>query len=164
MRLAGEQLAGRPGGGRCRRDAPASTWRPAAGLDVDDGVLVDEAQRTSAAGVLAAGDMARPRDGVRIEHWHAAREGGERAALAMLDQPLPPRRAPWFFSEVAGVTLDVLGTATAWDEIVAMPGLFAYVTDGRVVQLAVIDGCRRRSKRHAGWSRIEYAAAAPCPD
>ena len=84
--------------------------------------------------------MARPRDGVRIEHWHAAREGGERAALAMLDQPLPPRRAPWFFSEVAGITLDVLGTATAWDEIVAMPGLFAYVTDGRVVQLAVIDG------------------------
>ena len=69
--------------------------------------------------------MARPRDGVRIEHWHAAREAGERAALAMLDQPLPPRRAPWFFSEVAGITLDVLGMATAWDEIVAMPGLFA---------------------------------------
>ena len=53
---------------------PGSTWRPAAGLDVDDGVLVDEGQRTSAAGILAAGDMARPRDGVRIEHWHAARE------------------------------------------------------------------------------------------
>ncbi len=139
VRLAGEQLPADlvvAGVGV----VPRVDLAAAAGLDVDDGVLVDEGQRTSAAGILAAGDMARPRDGVRIEHWHAAREGGERAALAMLDQPLPPRRAPWFFSEVAGVTLDVLGTATAWDEIVAMPGLFAYVTDGRVVQLAVIDG------------------------
>ena len=139
VRLAGEQLPADlvvAGVGV----VPRVDLAAAAGLDVDDGVLVDEGQRTSAAGILAAGDMARPRDGMRIEHWHAAREGGERAALAMLDQPLPPRRAPWFFSEVAGITLDVLGMATAWDEIVAMPGLFAYVTDGRVVQLAVIDG------------------------
>ena len=112
----------------------------AAGLDVDDGVLVDAGQRTSAFGIFAAGDMARPRDGVRIEHWHSAREAGERAALAMLGQPLPPRRAPWFFSEVAGITLDVLGMATAGDDIVAMPGVFARVSEERVVQLAVIDG------------------------
>ena len=139
VRLAGELLAADlvvAGVGV----VPRVDLAAAAGLDLDDGVLVDEGQRTSAAGIFAAGDMARPRDGVRIEHWHAAREGGERAALAMLDQPLPPRRAPWFFSEVAGVTLDVLGTATAWDEIVEMPGMFAHVTDGRVVQLAIIDG------------------------
>ncbi len=139
MRLAGEHLAAElvvAGVGV----SPRVELAAAAGLDVDDGVLVDDGQRTSAADIFAAGDMARPRDGSRIEHWHAAREAGERAALAMLDQPLPPRRAPWFFSEVAGITLDVLGSATAWDEIVTMPGLFAHVTDGRVVQLAVIDG------------------------
>jgi NADPH-dependent 2,4-dienoyl-CoA reductase/sulfur reductase-like enzyme len=138
-RLAGEQLPADlvvAGVGV----APRVQLAAVAGLDVDDGVVVDEGQRTSAAGIFAAGDMARPSDGVRIEHWHAAREGGERAALAMLDRPLPPRRAPWFFSEVAGITLDVLGLATAWDEIVAMPGLFAYVTAGRVHQLAIIDG------------------------
>ncbi|HEY8179405.1 MAG TPA: hypothetical protein VIH33_03315, partial [Candidatus Limnocylindria bacterium] len=87
-----------------------------------------------------AGDMARLRDGLRIEHWHAARETGERAAFAMLNQPLPPRRAPWFFSEVAGITLDVLGQAIRWDEVVALPGLFVYVSEGRVQQLAIIDG------------------------
>jgi hypothetical protein len=84
--------------------------------------------------------MARPRDGIRVEHWHSAREAGERAALAMLEQPVPPRRAPWVFSEVAGVSLDVVGLAPTWDDIVELPGLFAYVAGGRVLQLAIIGG------------------------
>lgn len=112
----------------------------AAGLDVDNGVLVDEAQQTSAPGVFAAGDMARPRDGIRIEHWHAAREAGERAALGMLGQPIPARRTPWVFSEVGGVSLDVVGLAPAWDEIMVRGDVHAYLTGGRVVQLAVIGG------------------------
>jgi NADPH-dependent 2,4-dienoyl-CoA reductase/sulfur reductase-like enzyme len=112
----------------------------AAGLDVDDGVLVDDGQRTSVQGIYAAGDMARPRGAVRIEHWHAAREAGERAALAMLDQPLSARRAPWVFSEVAGATLDVVGSAPQWDEIVIRNGVHAYIVDGLVAQLAVING------------------------
>ncbi len=111
----------------------------AGGLEVDDGVLVDDAQRTSASGIFAAGDMARPRDGLRIEHWHSAREAGERAALGMLGQPIPARRAPWLFSEVGGVTLDVVGQAPAWDEVVDLPGALAYVRDGRVLQLAILD-------------------------
>jgi NADPH-dependent 2,4-dienoyl-CoA reductase/sulfur reductase-like enzyme len=111
-----------------------------AGLDVDDGVLVDEVQQTSVEGIFAAGDMARTREGVRVEHWHAARETGERAALAMLGQPVPARRAPWVFSEVAGATLDVVGSAVRWDEIVVRSDVHAYLVDGRVVQLAVING------------------------
>jgi hypothetical protein len=92
------------------------------------------------ASVFAAGDMARPRDGTRIEHWHAAREAGERAALAMLGAELGPRPAPWVFSEVAGTTLDVVGWAPSWDELRPVPGGFAYLVDGHVAQLAIIDG------------------------
>jgi NADPH-dependent 2,4-dienoyl-CoA reductase/sulfur reductase-like enzyme len=112
----------------------------AAALQVENGVLVDEAQRTSAAGIFAAGDMARPRGGARIEHWHAAREAGERAALGMLGQPLPARRAPWVFSEVGGVSLDVVGLAPAWDEVVVRGDVHAYVDGRQVTQLAVING------------------------
>jgi NADPH-dependent 2,4-dienoyl-CoA reductase/sulfur reductase-like enzyme len=111
-----------------------------AGLDVDDGVLVDDGQRSSAPGVFAAGDMARPRDGVRVEHWHAARESGERAALAMLDQPVAAARAPWIFSEVAGATVDVVGLAASWDDALTRDGVHAYLSGGRVVQVAIIDG------------------------
>lgn len=110
-----------------------------AGLVVDNGIVVDDAQRSSAEGIYAAGDVARPRDGARVEHWHAARESGERAALAMLGEPLTPRRAPWVFSEFAGAKLDVVGWAPSWDEIVPLAGGWAYLVDGRVAQVAIID-------------------------
>ncbi len=110
-----------------------------AGLDVDDGIITDARHETSAPGIYAAGDVARV-DGMRFEHWHAAREGGERAALSMLGQPATVKRAPWVFSEVAGIALDVFGLAPAWDEErwVRPGSVLAYVAGDRVVQLAVI--------------------------
>jgi 3-phenylpropionate/trans-cinnamate dioxygenase ferredoxin reductase subunit len=111
-----------------------------AGLAVDNGVVVDESRRTSAASVFAAGDMARPADGPRVEHWHAAREAGEAAALGILGELPRPRRAPWVFSEFAGAKLDVVGWAPSWDEIVTRDGAHAYVVNGRVEQIAILDG------------------------
>jgi NADPH-dependent 2,4-dienoyl-CoA reductase/sulfur reductase-like enzyme len=123
---------------------PRTDLAGAAGLAVDDGIVCDVSQATSVAGIFAAGDVARV-DGVRVEHWHAAREGGERAALAMLGEPLPPRRAPWIFSEFAGQQLDVVGLAPSWDETRLLgdrsAGRFAvaYLRDGLVEQLAVVN-------------------------
>jgi 3-phenylpropionate/trans-cinnamate dioxygenase ferredoxin reductase subunit len=112
-----------------------------AGIVTGDGILADERHATSAPGVFAAGDVARI-DGRRIEHWHAAREGGERAALAMLGRPLPPAPTPWVFSEVTGIPVDVVGWAPAWDEVVDLGGAtptFGYVTGGAVMQVALVD-------------------------
>lgn len=116
----------------------------AAGLTLDDGIVTDARRRTSAAGIFAAGDVARV-DGLRVEHWHAAREGGEAAALAMLELPAPPRRAPWVFSEFAGASLEVVGNAPEPDEIRRIgsaPDRFAlaYLRDGVVAQLAIVNG------------------------
>jgi 3-phenylpropionate/trans-cinnamate dioxygenase ferredoxin reductase subunit len=111
-----------------------------AGLAVDDGVVVDESRRSSGVSVFAAGDMARLADGPRVEHWHAAREAGEAAALGILGAPPQPRRAPWVFSEFAGAKLDVVGWAPTWDEIVVRGGVHAYVLNGNVQQLAILDG------------------------
>jgi 3-phenylpropionate/trans-cinnamate dioxygenase ferredoxin reductase subunit len=119
---------------------PRTELAQQAGLTVDDGVVVDDSRRTSAPSVFAAGDMARPADGPRVEHWHAAREAGEAAALGMLGEPPQARRAPWVFSEFAGAKLDVVGWAPAWDEIVVRGSLHAYVLSGRVKQLAILDG------------------------
>ena len=120
--------------------APRVELAVAAGLAVDDGVVVDERQAAAAGAVFAAGDVARPDDGPRVEHWHAARESGERAAMAMLGQPVPPRRAPWVFSEFADATLDVVGWAPRWDDLDVRDGWIAYLVDGRVAQLAILDG------------------------
>lgn len=118
--------------------SPREDVARAAGLDADDGVVVDREQRTSHPSVWAAGDVAR-HGPARVEHWHAAREGGERAAHSMLGLPVAPAPEPWFFSEVAGVSLDVVGMASAWDEEHwVSDGLLAYVQGGAVVQLASV--------------------------
>lgn len=113
-----------------------------AGLEVDDGIVTDGEHRTSAAGIFAAGDVARVA-GVREEHWHAAREGGERVALAMLGEPVPAPRAPWVFSEVAGHQLDIVGSAPAWDEVRWIGDdqrfALAYLSAGLVTQVAIVD-------------------------
>jgi len=110
-----------------------------AGLEHDDGIVTDAAQRTSRRGIWAAGDVARV-DGHRVEHWHAAREAGERAALSMLGLPVPSLPVPWLFSEVAGVPIDVVGDAAHWDEEQWMRegSVLAYLDAGHLVQLAVI--------------------------
>lgn len=131
--------------------APRTRLAEEAGLAMDDGVLLDDT-RAAAAGVFAAGDIARVphplADGarIRVEHWHAAREGGEMAALGMLGEAVPPPRAPWVYSEFAGQMLDVVGWAPDRDEerVLGDPGTdrfaVAYLRAGRVAQVAVANG------------------------
>jgi NADPH-dependent 2,4-dienoyl-CoA reductase/sulfur reductase-like enzyme len=111
-----------------------------AGLDVDDGIVVDAGQRTSDARIWAAGDVAR-RGARRVEHWHAARESGQRAALGMLGHHAGSAPEPWVFTEVAGTALDVVGDAIAWDEErwIIRERVVALADAGRVVQMAAID-------------------------
>jgi len=144
--------------------APRVTLAANAGLATDDGILTDAEQRTSHPSVWAAGDAARA-DGPRVEHWHAAREGGERAALSMLGRPVPRRPAPWFFSEVAGVTLDVYGAPDGWtEERWVGDSVVVFLDAGRLAQLAVVGSAvdatlaRELVERGAELSDVERAA------
>ncbi|MGH2429704.1 MAG: NAD(P)/FAD-dependent oxidoreductase [Candidatus Limnocylindria bacterium] len=138
-----------------------------AGLACDDGILTDASHATSASDVFAAGDAARV-DGLRVEHWHAAREGGERVALAMLGKALPPPRAPWVFSEFAGQTLDVFGVASPADERHTLGDLaaVAWLRDGVAIQLATINGAipadaaRAAIERGAGLAELQALVPA----
>ena len=119
---------------------PRDELAASAGIATSDGILVDAAQRTDHPAVWAAGDVARV-DGRRVEHWHAAREAGERAALSMLGLPVPIVPAPWVFSEVAGATLDVIGAVDGWEveQWLVPDRLLAYRQGERVVGIASID-------------------------
>ena len=112
-----------------------------AGIAVADGIVVDAGQRTGHPAVWAAGDVARV-DGRRVEHWHAAREAGDRAGLSMLGLAIPPPPPAWVFSEIAGAMLDVIGAVDGWDDEVWLQEgrLLAYLAGERVVGLASIDG------------------------
>jgi 3-phenylpropionate/trans-cinnamate dioxygenase ferredoxin reductase subunit len=83
---------------------PLTDLASAAGLAVDNGVLVDAALRTSAPNVFAAGDIAsvlHPVTGMRVrsEHWSNARAGGAAAARSMLGQDVSYDDIPAFLTK-----------------------------------------------------------------
>jgi 3-phenylpropionate/trans-cinnamate dioxygenase ferredoxin reductase subunit len=95
----------------------------AAGLAVDDGVVVDAHLRTSHPDVFAAGDVAsafHPLLGarVRVEHWANALHQGPAAARNMLDIPTPYERIPYFFSDQFDLGMEYAGHASTWDRVV----------------------------------------------
>ena len=101
---------------------PRVALAEAAGLKVDNGVVVDDHLRTSAAGIWAAGDIARypdPRvgDHVRIEHWVVAERQGQHVARAMLGSDAPYHDAPFFWSVHYDMTISYVGHAPGYDSV-----------------------------------------------
>lgn len=97
----------------CIGDDPVVDWL--AGTDVHEpsGVLIDHEARTSAPGVWAAGDIARVRRGsgsVRAPFWANAVTQGRVVAASILGQEVEdPVVDPYFWTEVAGVSLKAVG-------------------------------------------------------
>jgi 3-phenylpropionate/trans-cinnamate dioxygenase ferredoxin reductase subunit len=94
-----------------------------AGLEVDNGVVVDERCRTSAEGVFAGGDVANHLHPVfgrrlRVEHFDNALKMGTHVAGAMLGDETPFTDPHWFWSDQYDVNLQYAGFAYAWDEVV----------------------------------------------
>jgi NADPH-dependent 2,4-dienoyl-CoA reductase/sulfur reductase-like enzyme len=114
-----------------------------AGLAVDDGILVDAGGWTGHAAAWAAGDVARIEGERRVEHWHAAREAGERVGRSLLGMQLDPAPPAWVFSEIGGLALDVIGMPPTWDEerwLDTGHTVLAYLDGERVVGVASIGG------------------------
>ena len=94
-----------------------------AGLEVDNGILVDDKLQSSAPNVFAAGDVANAwhpffEQRVRVEHWANALNQGPAAARSMLGEPLSYDRIPYFFSDQYEVGMEYSGYANEWDRVV----------------------------------------------
>jgi NADPH-dependent 2,4-dienoyl-CoA reductase/sulfur reductase-like enzyme len=104
--------------------APNDGLAARAGLAVSNGVLTDEALRTSDPDIFAAGDVANsfnPRLGrrVRVEHWANALNGGPAAARSMLGQPVRYDRVPYYYSDQYELGMECAGLPTpgSYDQI-----------------------------------------------
>lgn len=149
-RVAGVRLAD---GTRIEADAvlvgigasPNTELAAAAGLDVDNGIVVDAALRTSDPNIYAVGDVAsafNPVFGkrIRVEHVDNARRQPLIAARAMLGEDVAYDRIPYFYSDQYDLSTEYNGYLDpgGYDEVVVRGDLASrtfvafWLAEGRV--------------------------------
>jgi 3-phenylpropionate/trans-cinnamate dioxygenase ferredoxin reductase subunit len=94
-----------------------------AGLRVDNGILVDEATRSSDPAILSCGDATRfpsPRYGrhVRLESVQNAIDQAKAAAATLTGSPVVYDPVPWFWSDQYDVKLQIAGLSEGHDRAV----------------------------------------------
>ena len=107
--------------------APAVDLAEAAGLEVDNGVLVDASLRTSDPDIFAVGDIANhdhPVLGhrIRVEHWATALNQPATAAAAALGEDVQYTNLPYFFTDQFDLGCEYVGHATGSEEQVYIRG------------------------------------------
>lgn len=133
----------------------------AAGIEVANGIVVDEFGRTSAPDVFAAGDVANQPNGVlggrhRVEHWQGAQNHGTAIGKIMAGGDLPFVEVPWCWSDQYGHNLQVTGWPETSHELVVHGSLvdrdfIAYLLDDGVVRGAVGIGRPRDIRAAEKW-------------
>ncbi|WP_415977111.1 NAD(P)/FAD-dependent oxidoreductase [Rhodococcus sp. 077-4] len=123
---------------------PSSELAEAAGLTVDDGIVVDEFLRTEDVRVYAAGDVASYPDAIlgrrRIEHVDNATEMGKAAGRNMAGAAEPYSYTPYFYSDVYDDGYQAIGTLSSslhtvedWKSV-GKEGVVYYLDDDAVVR------------------------------
>jgi 3-phenylpropionate/trans-cinnamate dioxygenase ferredoxin reductase subunit len=103
---------------------PNLEWLEHSGLKLANGIVCDERGSTGMPGIYAAGDVAswmNPHTGVceRHEHWTAAREQARIVAQSIAGVAESNWRefVPYFWSDMHGVRIQLLGSATGADDV-----------------------------------------------
>ncbi|MGV2816844.1 NAD(P)/FAD-dependent oxidoreductase [Phyllobacterium sp.] len=153
---------------------PVTALAEAAGLETDNGILVNAHLQTSDPDIFAAGDCcAFPLAlyggrQVRLEAWRNAQEQGTLAARNMLGLCEPHRAVPWFWSDQYELGLQVAGLADEGIRTIRRDLgdgafiLFHLAADGRLVAASGI-GPGNSVARDIRLAEMLIARSA-CPD
>ncbi|GAB3234806.1 NAD(P)/FAD-dependent oxidoreductase [Mycolicibacterium hippocampi] len=102
---------------------PNTELAAAAGLVVDNGVVIDDQARTSDPAIVAAGDcashdMARYGRRIRLESVPSAAEQAKVAAATVCGKSKKISALPWFWSDQYDLKLQIAGLNTGYDEVI----------------------------------------------
>lgn len=122
---------------------PRTGLAEAAGLEVDNGIVVDDHLRTSAVDVYAAGDVASYPDALlgrrRVEHVDHAEKSGELAGKAMAGSEETYDYTPFFWSDILDAGYEAIGETRSdldmvedWKDGQVGTGVVYYVKSGAV--------------------------------
>jgi 3-phenylpropionate/trans-cinnamate dioxygenase ferredoxin reductase component len=126
----------------------------AAGLETDNGIVVDEYGRTANPLIYAAGDVTSHFNSllgrrVRLESWQNAQNQAIAVARNILGAATPYAEVPWFWSDQFELNLQIAGIPHADDEIVrrGVPGsdgpvVYFHLRAGRLAAVMGINSAR----------------------
>lgn len=122
---------------------PRIALAQASGLEIDNGIAVDETLRTSDPGIFSAGDVCsfiHPLFGrrIRLESWKNAEDQADLAARNMLGANQAYTAVPWFWSDQYELTTQIagmpmLGARTVAREISADSQIFFAIDEHGVL-------------------------------
>lgn len=121
------------------------------GLDVGNGILVDDYARTSDPAIFAMGDCAMlPWKGnnIRLESVQNAVDQAESVAAILTGSAEPYEAKPWFWSDQYDVKLQIAGFNLGYDETVMRPGSregsvsIWYFREGRLIAVDAINDAK----------------------
>ena len=129
---------------------PRTKLAEAAGLEIAEGAIAaDAAMRTSADGLLAAGDVAYAhhavaRRSLRVEHWGSALDHGAVAGRTAAGVAARWTQAPGFWSGLGERTLKHVAWGDGWDDVELTAGegeafVARYQLRGRLVGVLTHD-------------------------
>lgn len=132
---------------------PSTSLAEAAGLDVDNGIVVDEFCRTSDPSIYAVGDCTSHPNAiydrrVRLESVHNALEQAKTAARSICGDDVAYNQVPWFWSDQYDLKLQIAGLSVGYDDVVirgdqgARAFSCAYLKNGRLIALDAINAPR----------------------
>lgn len=135
----------------------------AAGLSVDNGILVDENGVTSDPDIYAAGDCSNHPNNLigrrlRLESVPNAIEQGKSVAAHILGQPSPYHQIPWFWSDQYDVKLQICGLIEGvTDSFTRGEGQSFARYHFRDQQLIAVEAVNRPAEFMAGKQMVEKA-------
>ncbi|HEY2497487.1 MAG TPA: FAD-dependent oxidoreductase [Candidatus Angelobacter sp.] len=102
---------------------PAVEMVADSGLEVGNGILVNEYLQTSHPDVFAAGDVANYQDVLfgkrrRVEHWDNAISQGQYCARSLMGDRTPFRHVPYFFSDIFDLSYEYWGYSSGADQVI----------------------------------------------
>jgi NADPH-dependent 2,4-dienoyl-CoA reductase/sulfur reductase-like enzyme len=102
---------------------PATEVVTNSGLELGDGILVNEYLQTSHPDVFAAGDVANYQDVLfgkrrRVEHWDNAVSQGQYCARSLMGDRTSFRHVPYFFSDVFDLSYEYWGDSSGADQVI----------------------------------------------
>lgn len=112
------------------------------GVTIDDGIVVDEAYRTTINGIYAIGDVCRIRNRPRQDHWDHGRASAARVVNTIMGtEPSAPTPA-WVWSDQFGHDAQAIGRVIpqAHEHLVHRGDNAIFVVDGdRLIGAAALD-------------------------